>query len=164
MPSQTSLLLFVLVTLSMNSCILTLSSVLPVYPLRYRCKHLGSSLILVWLGTMTSADFSVLEISQGKTHVFHTYAPRIYILPFRVSIGLQRCLPPYPDNMPLMRFLFVRPVLCLRLPSVRTSQYTPCRSASSSPYRANTGLAHARRAPCLAHKQKTGRPPKAPTG
>jgi hypothetical protein len=38
---------------------------------------------------MASADFSNgLETSQGKTHVFRTYTCRIYILPFRVSLGL----------------------------------------------------------------------------
>lgn len=38
---------------------------------------------------MTSADSSVLaEASQGKTHVFHTYTRRIYMISFRVSFGL----------------------------------------------------------------------------
>ncbi len=105
---------------------------------------------------MTSADFSwnIHETSQGKTHVFHTYARRIYVTPFCVRIGLWRYSPPNPNVTPRMRFLCIGPVICLRLPSAYASQRTPCRSASSSPYRANTGLPPARRAPCLAHKKR----------
>lgn len=66
----------------------------------------------------------------------------------------QRCAPPYPDQLPSIRFLFIGPVLCLRLPSVCTSRFTPCRSASSSSYQENTGLAPARRAPGMAHAKK----------
>ncbi len=47
--------------------------------------------MVVCTGTMTSADSSLAqarEASQGKTHVFPTYARRIYVPSFRVSIGL----------------------------------------------------------------------------
>ncbi|KIA76077.1 hypothetical protein DB43_BF00020 [Parachlamydia acanthamoebae] len=40
----------------------------------------------------------------------------------------------------LIRFLFVRPAFCLRLPSDSTSQWTPLPLASTSPCRVCRGL------------------------
>ncbi|HBI79375.1 MAG TPA: hypothetical protein DDY30_08190 [Marinobacter adhaerens] len=65
------------------------------------------------------------QTSQGKTRDLHTYARRIYVHILRASTGLRRALPPYPMWPPRMRFLFVGPVLCLRLPSDSTSRWTP---------------------------------------
>jgi hypothetical protein len=70
----------------------------------------------------------------------HAYTCRIYMYSFRVSIGFQRYLPPYPKYKPRMRFLFVRPAFCLRLPSHIASQQCTCRLANDSPYRAHRRL------------------------
>ncbi len=59
-----------------------------------------------------------------RTHL-HTYARRIYVRAFRTGIGLQRHMTPYPARPPRIRFLFVKPVLCLRLPSDPTSRWQP---------------------------------------
>ena len=53
------------------------------------------------------------------------YAGRIYMQPLRTGIGLRRYLPSSPDCMPHIRFLFVGPAFCLRLPSDSTSRWTP---------------------------------------
>ena len=50
-----------------------------------------------------------------RTH-FHAYACRIYVTAFRASFGLRRYSPSCPAVPPRIRFLFVRPALCLRLP------------------------------------------------
>ena len=103
---------------------------------------------LVVQATMTSADSSrhlltPLNVSSTIRHAVrpprvmrthrHAYARRIYPHAFRSGMGLQRYLPPYPACRPLMRFLFVGPALCLRLPSHNTSRYRGCRSANTSP-------------------------------
>jgi len=56
----------------------------------------------------------------------HTYTFRIYSTTFCVSFGLYRYLPAHPVVLPLMRFLFVRSVLCLRFPPDSFSRKTPC--------------------------------------
>ena len=91
------------------------------------------------------------------------------------DIGLWVVWPPRPDAVASMRFLFVRPALCLQLPSDPVLRRRPCCSASGShhqgPQRTFTskssagyhpGLsALARPAPCLAHqiepRPKSGR-------
>src|SRR5690606_38962516 len=55
------------------------------------------------------------------THL-HAYTRRIYDHGFRTSIGLRRYSPSHPAQPPRMRFLFVGPALCLRLPSDLTSR------------------------------------------
>ena len=59
-----------------------------------------------------------------RTHL-HAYVRRIYAQAFRTGIGLWRYTPPHPACTPHMRFLFVEPALCLRLPSDSTSRWTP---------------------------------------
>jgi SAM-dependent methyltransferase len=54
-----------------------------------------------------------------------TYATKEYVTPFRASFGLRRYMPPYPAVPPPIRFLFVRPALCLRLPPDSRSPATP---------------------------------------
>ena len=49
-------------------------------------------------------------------------------------------MPSHPTRLPCMRFLFVRPVFCLRLPADSVSQRTPLSLANSSPYRVCQGL------------------------
>ena len=80
------------------------------------------------------------QTSQGKTRDLPTYTRRIYSRTFRTSIGLRRFLPSHPVLLPRMRFLFVRSVVCLKLPSDSTSRWTPLPSASCSPCRASSGL------------------------
>jgi hypothetical protein len=89
--------------------------------------------------TMASADFckdipTPLDVSStrhpcrpprvSRTHL-HAYVCRIYTVPFRASTGLRRYSPPHPDTSPPIRFLFVRPALCLRLPPDSQSPATP---------------------------------------
>ena len=49
-------------------------------------------------------------------------------------------MPSHPARLPRMRFLFVRSVVCLGLPSDSTSRWTPLPLASCSPCRASSGL------------------------
>jgi hypothetical protein len=89
--------------------------------------------------TMSSADFcrplrpprggrSTRQVGRSprvvRTHL-HTYARRIYGRAFRTGTGLWRHWTPHPARTPRMRFLFVGPVLCLRLPSDPTSRWQP---------------------------------------
>ncbi|RQT04058.1 hypothetical protein DF035_10930 [Burkholderia contaminans] len=74
-----------------------------------------------------------------RTHL-HAYACRIYAPSFRASFGLWPSWLPYPDASPHIRFLFVRPALCLRLPSDSQSPATPLPLANTSPCRACRGL------------------------
>jgi len=67
-----------------------------------------------------------------RTHL-HAYARRIYVQAFRTGIGLWRYSPPHPACTPRMRFLFVEPALCLRLPSDSTSRWTPLPSGLRFP-------------------------------
>jgi len=89
--------------------------------------------------TMTSADFWALipaPLDAGSTwqtprspRVMHThlppYARRMYVRACRTGIGLRRYAPSHPTRPPQMRFLFVEPGFCLRLPSDSTSRWTP---------------------------------------
>jgi len=89
---------------------------------------------------MASADFrpsiprpldrgSTNRQTAGSPRVWrtdlHAYTCRIYVTAFRASFGLWRYLPPYPAATPLIRFLFVRPALCLRLPPDSQLPATP---------------------------------------
>ncbi len=74
-----------------------------------------------------------------RTHL-HAYACRIYSASFCASIGLCRNSPAHPNASPHIRFLFVRPALCLGLPSDSQSPTTPLPSANTSPCRVCRGL------------------------
>ena len=50
--------------------------------------------------------------------------------------------------------MFLRPRLCLRLPSDSTSQWTPLSLASGSHYQAHNGLSPSSCCPCWAHTKK----------
>ena len=65
------------------------------------------------------------QIFPGIGHAPHAYACRIYAAAFRASFGLCRYWPAYPTASPRIRFLFVRPALCLRLPPDSQSPATP---------------------------------------
>ena len=49
----------------------------------------------------------------------------VITMAFRAGFGLRKYLPSYPAWPPLMRFLFVGPALCLRLPLDPTSRWAP---------------------------------------
>ena len=74
-----------------------------------------------------------------RTHL-HAYARRIYGTAFRTRIGLCIFLPAHPAVTPLIRFLFVAPALCFRLPSDLQSPGEPLPSANTSPCRVCRGL------------------------
>jgi len=59
-----------------------------------------------------------------RTHL-PAYARRIYVKAFRAGIGFWRYLPSHPALAPRMRFLFVGPAFCLRLPPDSISRWTP---------------------------------------
>ena len=113
------------------------------------------------------------QTSQGKTrdlrsiHLSHVrrHPPD--------DFGLQVFMPPRPGAVASMRFLFVRPELCVQLPSDPASRQRPCCSASGSchqgPQRTFTSKSAGpppqrirqrqlrRYAPCLAHMKKPPR-------
>ena len=78
---------------------------------------------LVWA---TAAIFMAPALSvrppRVRTHSFSPPTCRIYPWGFRVIMGLQSVLLPYPSRIGLMRFLFVRSEICLHLPSDSTSR------------------------------------------
>ena len=59
------------------------------------------------------------------------------------------------QNMPYMRFLFVGPRVCLRLPSDPTSRWTPLPSADSSHCKACNGLSPSSLRTCRAHPRRS---------
>lgn len=69
-----------------------------------------------------------------------THACRIYVMAFCASIGLYGLWTAYPAMPPRIRFLFVRPALCLGLPSDSQSPAKPLPLASTSPCRVCRGL------------------------
>jgi hypothetical protein len=98
-------------------------------------------------GTMPSADFCrpvrrPLDLRSSRqtdrpprvmrSHL-RAYTRRLYVRAFRASIGLCIYLPAHPALPPRMRFLFVGPAFCLRLPSDSTSRWTPLPSGWQFP-------------------------------
>lgn len=120
---------------------------------------------------MPSADFcTVIPAPRGagspdgqpcrsprvlRTH-FHAYACRIYVMAFCASIGLRRFRTAYPAMPPRIRFLFVRPAICLGLPSDSQSPAKPLPLASTSPCRVCGGLSP------LSERALPGAPKKSP--
>src|SRR5690606_15185951 len=74
-----------------------------------------------------------------RTHL-HAYARRIYGTALRTRIGLCIFSPAHPAVTPPIRFLFVAPALCFRLPSDPQSPGEPLPSANTSPCRVYRGL------------------------
>src|SRR5690606_20847557 len=99
---------------------------------------------------MASADFSLRlaaspfqargEISPGMTHL----PSRLCLSDLRhvvcASTGLWQFWLPHPNVSPRIRFLFVRPAFCFRLPPDVQSPETPLPSANPSPCRVDRGL------------------------
>lgn len=109
----------------------------------------------VWRPPMPSADLSIVVPaphgagSSGgqprrsprvlRIH-FPAHACRIYVMAFRASIGLRTSWTAYPAMPPRIRFLFVRPAICLGLPSNSRSPAQPLPLASTYPGRMCWGL------------------------
>ena len=94
----------------------------------------------------------------------HAYARRIYGTAFRTRIGLCIFLPAHPAVTPLIRFLFVPPALCFRLPSDLPSPGEPLPSANTSPCRACGGLSPPSECALPGAQKKTRRERRANTG
>ena len=73
-----------------------------------------------------------------------------------VAIGLRLLLQPYPHVLPPIWFLFVRPEVCLRLPSDSTSLWTPLPLAMYLPLHGRTRDLHPLE---FAHAGRTKIPP-----
>ena len=106
------------------------------------------------LGLSTSV---ALRRRHGSPQVSHMcFAP--YLPDLRASLPEQlwvnRSLPTLPRYTPHIRFLFVRLVLCYRLPPSRSLPPPTCRVASPSPVRADSGLSPHRHT-CAAGRTKT---------
>jgi hypothetical protein len=70
----------------------------------------------------------------------HAYARRIYVAACRTRIGLCIFWPAHPAALASIRFLFVAPALCFRLPSDLESPQAPLPSANTSSCQACRGL------------------------
>ena len=79
------------------------------------------------------------QTSPGKNSHLPAYARRIYFRAFRAGTGLRVLWPPHPARLPPMRFLFVGPAVCLRLPSDPALRRTPLPSTHRSPCRVGRG-------------------------
>jgi hypothetical protein len=117
---------------------------------------------------MASADFSQFVVTTDSTLRFHlpvrpprvsaitfpSYIRHIYTMGFgqyRTSLCLASSSVP---QMPYMWFLFVRPRVCLRLPSDSASRRTPLPSANSSYCQACRGLSPPSYRTCRAHEKQ----------
>ena len=105
---------------------------------------------------MTAADsshFVVTTIWRSRerpprvsTLSFFPYRFLIYPTSFRIGIGLRVQVHTHPLAWPCMRFLFVTPGICRRLPSPYSSRSTSCLKLGLGPISPTTGLAPARTA------------------
>jgi hypothetical protein len=135
----------------------------------------GPSLpVHVQKGTMASADFwqfshtslygllylnthpqHTCQTSPGKSDSLHPIYPPHLPVWGSGSVGLRACLADSSTPLqPYMRFLFIGPGLCLRLPSDSTSRWTPLPSANGSHCQAHSGLSPPSYRPCRAHQKK----------
>ena len=108
-------------------------------PWTYDCSALP-----IFYGTMASADFSQFVVAahffhtsvrspRAKTKSFPSSTCRIYECWFRVAIGLYLELEVCPQHPPYIRFLFVRPRVCLSLPSDPALRQAPLRFSHTLP-------------------------------
>ena len=65
------------------------------------------------------------QVSFSKINRYMHLSATCTVKQFRVVFGLRLALQPYPCLRPYMRFLFVRPEVCLHLPSDSSSRWTP---------------------------------------
>ena len=116
--------------------------------------------LVLWLQLTSCSSlllriFPVCKTSSGKCYHLHL----IYLLHLHLEIRavwdfvLSWKLVRF--KVPLMQFLFVRPRLCLRLPSDSASRRTPLPSANSSYCQVCSGLSPPSDNACRAHINKT---------
>src|SRR5207237_2041347 len=87
------------------------------------CSALRFALTPIWPRLTSARASQHLAMSVAPRHPcrsprvlrihLHAYACRIYVAAVRASFGLHRYLPAHPATPPPIRFLFVRPALCL---------------------------------------------------
>ena len=122
------------------------------------------------LGTMASADFLPFVVTMFRFEYVYSFSPtrppRVSVTTFASYICCIYTLKfgqywtsfcygnSSVSSMPYMQFLFVRPRLCLRLPSDSTSRWTPLPLANSSYCQACSGLSPPSDSACRAHKEK----------
>ena len=134
----------------------------PTAPYSYRFSPSAGTA----LPTMASADYSrqaLLRVPVGRTSVsppqvrtcsFPPCACCIYTSD-SVTLGASSCFADLPILVCLMQFLFVRPVVCLQLPSDSVSRRTPLSLAMRLVlYLLRSGLSPVRTRSCRAHPKK----------
>ena len=120
--------------------------------LRFNCPLLGNLSLWVVYAPLLSA--TPARPPRVRTITFIPSTRRIYCMGFgqcRTSFCHANSSAP---RQPSMRFLFIGPGLCLRLPSDSTSRWTPLPSTNGSHCQAHSGLSPPSYHPCRAHKQK----------
>lgn len=121
-----------------------------------------------FLGTMASADFLTFVVTMFRFEYVYSFSPtrppRVSVTTFASYICCIYTLKfgqywtsfcygnSSVSSMPYMQFLFVRPRLCLRLPSDSTSRWTPLPLANSSYCQVCSGLSPPSDSACRAHK------------
>ena len=124
------------------------------------------------LGTMASADFLTFVVTMFRFEYVYSFSPtrppRVSVTTFASYICCIYTLKfgqywtsfcygnSSVSSMPYMQFLFVRPRLCLRLPSDSTSRWTPLPLANSSYCQVCSGLSPPSDSACRAHIKKAG--------
>lgn len=119
------------------------------------------------LGTMASADFLTFVVTMFRFEYVYSFSPtrppRVSVTTFASYICCIYTLKfgqywtsfcygnSSVSSMPYMQFLFVRPRLCLRLPSDSTSRWTPLPLANSSYCQVCSGLSPPSDSACRAH-------------
>ena len=91
-----------------------------------------------------------------RTIAFIPSTRRIYCIGFGQCWTLSCVADSSALIQPHMRFLFIGPGLCLRLPSDSTSRWTPLPSANGSHCQAHSGLSPPSYRPCRAHHHRRG--------
>jgi len=109
-------------------------------PCNLLCPRLTSGSASRRLSTPVASQHAARSPRVLHSHL-HAHARRIYAAAFRTRFGLGRFRTAHPAASPPIRFLFVAPALCLRLPSDSQSPATPLPSANTSPCRVCRGLA-----------------------
>lgn len=120
-----------------------------------------------FLGTMASADFLPFVVTMFRFEYVYSFSPtrppRVSVTTFASYICCIYTLKfgqywtsfcygnSSVSSMPYMQFLFVRPRLCLRLPSDSTSRWTPLPLANSSYCQVCSGLSPPSDSACRAH-------------
>ena len=130
-----------------------------------------TELLFGFLGTMASADFLTFVVTMFRFEYVYSFSPtrppRVSVTTFASYICCIYTLKfgqywtsfcygnSSVSSMPYMQFLFVRPRLCLRLPSDSTSRWTPLPLANSSYCQVCSGLSPPSDSACRAHIAKS---------